>query len=69
MKKNMCCGCFYLTSIEQIIFWGEDGVKRIDTPYKKIKPYCKHYRLHLESVERIVEGEEFCPRYWDATDE
>lgn len=65
MKKNMCRGCFYITTIEQIIFWNEDGVKKLDSPIKKQKEYCKNYQLHLDWVDRIVEGEESCKRYWE----
>lgn len=69
MKKNMCRGCFYLKSKKQIIFWRADGVTIRNPPLKRWKPYCINYHLHLDSVEKVVEGNEICPRYWDGIDE
>ena len=69
MKKNMCRGCEFLISREQIIFWRADGVTIRDPPLKKQKPFCSIYQLHIDSVERVIEGNEICYRYRDKIDE
>lgn len=69
MKKGMCTGCDNLTERIQIQFFKEDGLTRNDPPVRVMKPFCEGdprkngYGLHLEYIDRIVTGNEVCPRY------
>lgn len=50
---NECEGCDNMTERIQIQHWEKDGTTKIDPPRKIMKPYCKHYTLHMEYVMQI----------------
>lgn len=64
MKKGMCKGCNNLKERIQLIRYDENE-EILDVALEIIKPYCTHYRLHLDMIERIHKGVEKCPRYYD----
>ncbi len=63
MKKGMCKGCDYLTKTEQIGFYAEDGITLLEPPTKELKPFCKRVQLHVNYIERIIEGDNPCLHY------
>jgi hypothetical protein len=65
MKKGMCKGCDNLLYVDQKKFFDETGRKKLDVPTVAKKPFCREYHLHLEYIERIVDGNDICNHYYD----
>lgn len=64
MRKGMCKGCGNLKDRIQLVHYDENE-KLLNPPLEVMKPYCTHYKLHFDMVERIHKGEEKCPWYYD----
>jgi hypothetical protein len=65
MKKGMCKGCWALTKAVQTQWWNADGTLKRDTPLIVVKPFCSHYGLHLDYMDRVVEGDHKCLNYYN----
>ena len=62
MKEGMCKGCGNLYDKLQLQGYTYDIPPK---PIKKLKPYCREYQLHIDSVEQVNKGESTCPFYYE----
>jgi hypothetical protein len=65
MKTGMCNGCWALCQREQIQLWKKNGLTRLKKPKKIMKPFCSHHGLHLDYMDRVVEGDKKCLNYYN----
>jgi hypothetical protein len=65
MKTGMCKGCWALCEKEQVQIWDASGRFKLATPIRVVKPFCSHHGLHLDYMDRVVEGDKKCLNYYN----
>ena len=63
ITERLCPHCDSYGVVNQTQFWDEGGLNKLEVPIVRPMPFCRAYKIHLQYVEQILEGEDLCRKY------